>query len=129
MKINAGNLSTDKGREIITAALDATQKGCTARTINLTDIMVILHNVEVNLGISKAAMKGVFVTYTGARQFPNSYRFRPESTHFTATFDGRAWRITEVFRATCPDRKDNTTVTLTEAAKAALIEKNTSMRI
>ncbi len=66
---------------------------------------------------------GVFVHYDGAEHFPNAYKHTPESTHFTAVFNGKCWAITELYRDACPNRTGfNAVVMLTDTAKMALVE-------
>ena len=109
--------------EKLTDALETLQARCTARTITASEVEDILDYATSKLGISKKAMTGTKLVYTGAEHFPNAYKYRPESTHFTAEHNGRFWVITEIARATCPNRADNTHLNLSESAKAALLER------
>lgn len=115
--------------EKLTAALEEIQSRCTARTLTVSDIEWNLDKVTKELGIPKKAMTGVKLHYTGAQQFPNAYNGLPESTHFRAEFNGRVWVITEIFRTTCPDRINNTSVELSESAKEALLARFSTFRV
>lgn len=124
MKIIINGKHTEK----LANALDTIQARCTARTLTADRIEEVLNTASSNLGISKKAMAGTKLVYTGATHFPNAYKYRPESTHFTAEHNGRFWVITDITRATCPDRADDTHLTLSESAKAALLERYASYK-
>ena len=121
------NLPTDKGRAEIRQALAAVQRGCTARTLTLERIEEVLQGVEDEIRVSKAALKGTQVWYTGAEQFPNAYRYSPQSTHFRAEYNGRGWVVTDIVRGTCPNRRSNTSVTLSDSAKDAVLARLQNM--
>lgn len=109
--------------------LDEIQSRCKTRTISAADVAYILSEVENSLGISKKAMKGVTVLYSGAEKFPNAYKYFPESTHFTAEYSGTAWKIVSINRTTCPNRTKNTEVVLTDEAKNAIIDAHSKLEI
>lgn len=113
----------------LAVALDDVQNRCTARTLTADDIAYILQKAERELGIAKKYLAGCKLMYSGAQRFPNAYNGRPESTHFTAEHNGRNWIVTELRRADCPDREGNASITLTEAAKAALIDRLNCFRL
>lgn len=113
----------------LTAALDEIQHRCTARTLTADYIAYILQRAERKLDIPKKYLAGCKIMYSGAERFPNAYHGRPESTHFTAEHNGRHWIVTELHRADCPDREGNTSIILTEAAKAALINRLSCFRL
>ena len=116
-------LNTENKIADLTETLNTVQHRCTARTLSAENIVEILNGILAKYPIAKAKMNGVFIHYDGAEHFPNAYKHTPESTHFTAVFNGKCWTITEIFRDTCPNRTGfNTVVTLTETAKMALIE-------
>lgn len=109
--------------------LDEIQKRCKARTISAADVAYILNGVEKALGISKKAMKGVTVRYSGAETFPSAYKHTPESTHFDAEYTGTCWKVVSINRTTCPNRIKNTQVVLTDEAKKAIIEAHSELEI
>lgn len=119
MKIIINGNHTEK----LASALETIQARCTARTLTADRIEDILNSAASKLGISKKAMAGTKLVFTGAKQFPNAYKGIPESTHFTAEHNGRFWVITDITRSTCPDRAADTHLTLSESAKAALLER------
>jgi predicted component of type VI protein secretion system len=116
--------------EKLTDTLTAVQARCTARTLTAADVEHILQKATESLrGISKAAMKGVKVIYTGGERFPNAYRYRPESTQFAAEHNGKHWVIYELCRAECPNRLDNVGFILTETAQAAILQTYNLMHV
>lgn len=116
-------LNTENKISDLTEALNTVQHRCTARTLSAENIVEILNGILAKYPIAKAKMNGVSVHYDGAEHFPNAYRHIPESTHFTAVFNGKCWVITEICRDTCPNRTGfNAVVTLTDTAKMALFE-------
>ena len=118
MKIIINGKHTEK----LTEALKVAQDRCTARTLTCSDIERILEQATEKLNISKANMKGTRLEYTGAEQFPRAYKYRPESTHFTAEHNGRHWVIIYLDRYTCPNRRDNTSLILSELTRAAILD-------
>lgn len=105
------------------------QGRCTARTLSADKIRRILGRIQDQISIPAKYLSGVCVEYDGAQKFPSAYKFRPESTYFTATHDGRTWIITSIGRSTCPNRINNTTVQLTPEAKEKIAERFQSMEI
>lgn len=93
------------------------------RTIDASDICKGITEVEKQLqGITKKAMKGVKFGYdTNAQSFPKAYKYIPMSTIFTAEFDGKEWRITDIYRGECGKGKCD--ISLTDEAKKAILEK------
>lgn len=102
--------------------LDAVQGRCKARTVTVDEIQKVLRHVEDMLGVSKKALAGVEVHYTGAEQVASAYRFVPESTHFIARHNGSAWTVVDIRRAACPDRVSDTQVTMPEETQKAVID-------
>ena len=109
--------------EKLTDALETIQARCSVRTLIADEVEDILNNATSKLGISKKAMAGTKLLYTGAERFPNAYKYRPESTRFTAEHNGRYWVVTSITRDTCPNREDDTHLYLSESAQKALIAR------
>lgn len=71
----------------------------TARTIDFSDIVWACKQIEKELGIPKKYLEGVrFDVDPHAQDFPNAYRFRPESTQFLIGFSGGKWRLSGIER-------------------------------
>lgn len=119
MKIIINGNHTEK----LAAALDTAQRRCTARTLTVHDVERVLEDTTARMGISRAAMNGTKLHYTGGEKFPLAYRYRPESTHFEAEHNGRYWCITFVYRTTCPNSYNNTKLILSDSARAAILSK------
>ena len=123
------SLGTESGRKAISSALDEIQKRCTVRTVTVEDMDRILEEVADRIGISKKALTGTKVYYTGAEKFPNAYRHIPESTHFSAEYNGKAWVVLCVSRDICPNRINNVGTQLSDTAKDAVMERLANMEI
>ena len=116
-KENAGRIMAEFAKE---------QGRATARTINSYEQLAqIVKYIDYRLaGIPKKALEGVRIEYTFAQKFPNAYKYRPESTHFTLVYKNGAWRITYIGRHTCPNRSNNGyeyNIYLTDDAKEAVL--------
>ena len=109
--------------EKLAEALDKIQSRCTARILSCEKIEEILADAIKKIDIPKTTMKGTVLIYTGAEHFPKSYKYRPESTHFTAEHNGLFWVITDISRNFCPNRTDNSSIILSETAQTALLKK------
>lgn len=96
------------------------------RTLSIDDVKAVLKEADEHLGISKAAKKGVKLTYRHGEKLPKAYKYIPESTQFKAEFNGTAWVITDIYRGICPGVIKDTALELTEAAKKAIIESKLS---
>ena len=114
MKINIDN--TEK----LTIAIKEAEGKATARTIKASDIQYILH--DISEGIPKAKLHGTKVHYDGAQHFPNAYKYRAESTHWSAENIKGKWYVTSISRGTCPNRIKNTWIEFSEEAKKRIIE-------
>lgn len=115
MKINITN------EEKLTAAIKEAEGRATARTVTANDIIRVLNNV--GKGIPKTKLSGTIVHYDGAEHFPNAYKYRPESTHWTAENIKGKWYVTNIARCTCPNRERwNTSITYSEEAKQAILD-------
>ena len=111
----------------IAAALEAVQGRCKARTISTADIRQALERIEWHFDIPKCKLDGVEVMCDiHAQSFPNSYRFTPESTVFTAENRRGKWYLTGVRRmATSSPTKAVWVRTMPEETREAIIERCT----
>ena len=111
-----------ENREAIQAAIQAAEGRATARTITYEDIIDDIKRVEKHLCISKKAMLNIRADIDhNAQQFPNAYRYTPESTHYTMTRAASGWRLDSISRDTCRAPSRAVALTLTEEARAAII--------
>ena len=105
-------------------ALSVAQGKATARTIGVADVRRIINRINV----PKNKLDGTTLHYDGAEHFPNAYKYRPESTHFVATNIKGKWYITDIYRATCPNRIGwNTNIQYSDEAKQWLIDNASHM--
>ena len=106
-------------------AIDSVEKRCTARTIRAEYICAAIKEIEDRLyNISKKALNGTSFGYdVHAQSFPHAYKYKPESTQFSAKFNGKEWFVTDIWRGLCDKRKCG--IILSDTAKEAMLEKIT----
>ena len=110
----------------LTTAIKETEGRASVRCIASATVMECLLTIERNLSITKTALEGVeaHVDYH-AQDFPKAYKYTPESTHFCAVYRSGSWRITNISRSATYRAGRTYTLTLTDAAKAAIIANHT----
>lgn len=124
--------STDAERAATAAklqpALDAAQKGARVRTIDAGGMAHALDKAEKIIHgagwhtITKKALEGTTVVIDcNAQTFPNAYHGRPESTLFAARYHSGKWQITAVWRGDTRSPRQGVKISLSDAAKAAVI--------
>lgn len=95
----------------------------TARTISADDIMDALDAIEKRLGIPKAHMVGIRAEVdVNAQTFPNAYKYRPESTQFTAVRTASGWKVTDIYRGTTRGPSTRYVLALTDKARESIIK-------
>ena len=107
----------------LAAALNEAQARSRARTLTVEDVERILEKATAEVGVSRNALAGTGLHYTGAEHFPGAYKYSPESTHFIAEHNGRVWVVTDIYRSTCPNRRSNVSMRLSESARTALVAR------
>ncbi len=117
----------DRNAERIMKEFSDIQGKATARTVDsFEQLLKIVKEIDVRLyGIPKAALEGTSVIYNFSQQFPNSYKFTPESTHFSLLYSKGSWRITTISRGFCPNRYNNGypyALKLSDSAKDAVLK-------
>lgn len=106
----------------LTAAIKEEEGRANQRTITAEDIIERLYTIENGLNISKKSLEGVRVHVDeNAQNFPKSYKYRAESTHFSAEYKAGSWRITGISREACLPATRKVSITLTEEARKAVI--------
>lgn len=111
-----------KNEEKLAAAIVEAEGRSTARTVTVHDIKNVLEKVGEDIGLPKSVLHGTKVHYDGGEHFPSAYKYRPESTHWTAENVRGNWYITSIYRSTCPNRRRNTVIEYSDAAKEKIIE-------
>lgn len=99
----------EKNAPKIDDIIKAAEGRATARTITAADIIKECDAQLIKLyglGASLKSLTGTKICIDiNAQKFPSAYKYTPDSTHFEAVFDGRAWRLYDVYRYTCtPNR-------------------------
>ena len=95
----------------------------TARTICFNDIINDIKTIEDKLNIKKKDMIGIKAYVdSNAQNFPNAYKYRPESTHYTMTRKKSGWDLECVLRDYTRNEKHTYNIILTEEAKKAILE-------
>lgn len=116
-------LVKDSNRTKIEAIIKAAEGRATARTIDFPDIERCLAELEKSLGICKKAMIGITANVDPkAQDFPNAYKYTPESTHFTVVRKASGWDLVSVDRDVTRRYNHRFHVTLTDEAKEAIIK-------
>lgn len=115
-----------KNIEKLTEAINAAEGRATARTITAQGITRQLEYIEKTLRIKKKDMVGIKTDVDiHAQNFPNAYKYRPESTHFRAERRSSGWYITDIYRCYTRGAGHEVKMTLTEEAEKAIILVNT----
>lgn len=99
-------LNEAHAQEKLEEALNDVQARCTARILSVQEVESILTTLSENLSMCpKKTLKDASVTYTGAERIKRSSGSwkPPQSTHFTAVYNGTCWVVTKIWRDECPD--------------------------
>lgn len=115
----------------ITAALEAVQGKCKVRTIDADGIKTAIAQMEKFFGIPKCKLDGLRVVCDiNAQNFPNAYRFVPESTIFSAENRKGKWYIVSIRRApTYAPARAVQVCHMPEAMAEAIIARHTEFGI
>lgn len=109
--------------EKIQAAIDAAQCKARVRCITAQEVLRFCDRVASHLSITKKAMNRVrFTADLNAQLYPSAYRGIPQSTVFCAEYRRNCWYLTDVFRGNQYSTRRVSLVTLTDDAKAAILE-------
>ena len=120
MKINI----TEKNMDKLQNLLDCLQKRMTSRTITAKDILEATEDIERRLDIPKARMTGITaVVDMNAQDFPRAYKYTPQSTLFALTKTETGWAVTDIWRDECHRSNRGFTLSLTDEAKKAIIDR------
>ena len=112
----------------IEAAIKEAEGRATARCIVANDLFDYASSIEKKLGISKKALNGCrFCVDPNAQNFPNAYKYTPESTQADLEYASGKWYLANVRRDRCSRDGHEVESYLTDEAKAALIKKYTTM--
>lgn len=120
MKIKIDEPNRDK----IRAALDEVQGSCTARLLTVDQILAYCQEITaIYRMIPKNALNGsTFTVDPNAQNFPNAYRWRPESTVAKVLYKNSKFWLVDLDRYTTAREGHDIEAHLTDAARAAIIE-------
>lgn len=108
--------------EKINAAIRDAEGRATARTITAQNVIDTARKITRRLDIPKKYMVGITASVDyHAQNFPNAYRYTPESTHFTMTCTASGWILTGVSRETTRRASRAVDIRLTDDARAMII--------
>ena len=94
------------------------------RRITAADIVDCLNGITDDLNITKTALNGTMVSADlNAETLPQAYKYTAKSTHFVAKFDGGKWWLLSVERADLRRTSKRLFLTLSDTAKAAIIDR------
>lgn len=130
MKLTRNIAIKDTNKTKIDAVLNSVQEKCKVRLASYSDVVAACETIEKRLDIPARAMVGVVADVDpNAQTFPRAYREkcwgRVLSTHFTVVRTSSGWSLCGADRAACMGSTEGYSVTLTDAAKAALIKRAT----
>lgn len=91
---------SEKNSERIAKAIEEAEGRATMRKLTYAAVLVAIERIEGRLGVPKARMEGVsFHVDIWAQDFPNAYKYVPDSTQSTLTLSRGKWRISDIGRA------------------------------
>lgn len=118
----------EANREKITAEIVKAEGKAKVRRITFDDVNKACEKITRHLGIPKKAMVDVWaIVDIWAQDFPNAYKFTPESTQFAVKYTRSGWAIYDVFRDTTHRASRAVAINLTETAKAAILTNASTM--
>lgn len=108
----------------LTEAIKEAEGKAKERTIAAWLVVEMLDKIERKLGLTKKAMNGITASVDlYAQDVPRAYKYKMMGTRFEAEYKAGSWRITKIWRDEVRRGSQRVYLTLTEDAKAALIEK------
>ena len=125
MEFDKPVIINEHNKDKIEKALDEVQKRCTARTIDYYDIVNELKSISNQFSrvCTKKAFEitSVLIDVNG-QNFPNAYKFSPESTQFGAIYLKGKWRLVYIGRNYCKSYAQRWSIYLSETAKRSILE-------
>lgn len=108
----------------LTEAIKEAEGKAKERTIAAWLVVEMLDKIERKLGLTKKAMNGITASVDlYAQDVPRAYKYKMMGTRFEAEYKAGSWRITKIWRDEVRRGSQRVYLTLTDDAKAALIEK------
>ena len=114
----------EKNMNRIQQELDLVQKRSKVRTIDASNIVSACNRIEKVLGGTKKALVGTVATIDlNAQDFPNAYKYVPESTIIKIERTSSGWKLIDVYRDVCRRWKDEYSIGLTEQTKQEILDR------
>ena len=115
----------EKHAEKIAAVLETVQKRAKVRTITTEQVLDLPGTLYRFYGVPKSRMNGLkLIIDFNAQNFPNAYKYTPESTIINVEFSATKCYLTSVERSrTQPENKFFEADEMPEALKDALLDK------
>ncbi|MBQ2049732.1 MAG: hypothetical protein II493_04905 [Spirochaetales bacterium] len=108
----------------INTAIKQVEGRATARLITAEKVISEILKLEQRMDITKKAMEGTSaVLDLNAQDFPNAYKYTPESTQVDLLFKSGSWRIVAIYRGTCHRSGHKWGLKLSDTAKSAILDK------
>lgn len=124
MKIIVKAENTEK----IQRAIDEAEGKARERKVTAKQLIACAEKLDKKLGIAPAHLKGVTARVDiNAQDFPNAYKYIPESTVATFEHTGRAWALIDVKRDRTDIASKAVRFTLTDEAREWIVKRFESM--
>jgi len=118
----------EANKDKLTAAIKEAEGRASVRCITAEDIIMAADKITKRLGVTKKNLIGsVALVDINAQDFPNAYRYTPESTQFRMEYTASGWAVTEIMRARTHAAGHAATITLTDAAQQEIIRNASRM--
>lgn len=114
--------------EKIQKAINEAEGKARERKVTAKQLIACAEKLDKKLGIAPAHLKGVTARVDiNAQDFPNAYKYTPESTVATLEHTGRAWALIDVKRDRTDIASKAVRFTLTEEAREWIVKRFESM--
>lgn len=114
--------------EKIQKAINEAEGKARERKVTAKQLIACAEKLDKKLGIAPAHLKGVTARVDiNAQDFPNAYKYIPESTVATLEHTGRAWALIDVKRDRTDIASKAVRFNLTEEAREWIVKRFESM--
>lgn len=112
----------------IQKAIDEAEGKARERKVTAKQLIACAEKLDRKLGIAPAHLKGVTAKVDiNAKDFPNAYKYIPESTVATFEHTGRAWALIDVKRDRTDISSKAVRFNLTDEAREWIVKRFESM--
>ena len=110
--------------EKIQKAIDEAEGKARERKVTAKQLIACAEKLDKKLGIAPAHLKGVTARVDiNAQDFPNAYKYIPESTVATFEHTGRAWALIDVKRDRTDIASKAVRLNLTDEAREWIVKR------